>query len=247
MKNSVKEAKETKIFTINYVSENRKAVDASIEESNLYDFVMKSAEETTSPRGIENKLHIKEVEKECDCCQEDGDAKKDCEKCEGYGFIKSYDVYCWGFSGHGRDFVASFETEEEAEDEIFSRTYDYDFCSDDSRSTWFSTTIEEAQVELIQALSEIWHVDIDVVSSILNHKEIANQLRIKKEAISNEKRKIESEKESERINSIASIYSKMIDKIEGETYKETCTRLSQTIGQKIEGKDFHKAVQLSRV
>lgn len=53
---TTKEAKETIIFII----ENEK-----IEETKLYDFVMESAEMTTSPVGVMSKLHIRHEMKGC--------------------------------------------------------------------------------------------------------------------------------------------------------------------------------------
>ncbi len=49
-----------------------------------------------------------------------------------------------------------------------------------------------------------------------------------------------------RFEIIAQEYAKLITKIEGESYKSTCQRLSNAIGDKIEKKVFHMAVKIVR-
>jgi len=61
------------------------------------------------------------------------------------------------------------------------------------------------------------------------------------------KKKIEAaKKESDRVNSLAKIYSQMINKVELESYKDTAKRLSDAIGKKIESKVFHATIKMLR-
>jgi len=202
---TVEEAKNEKIFVIE---------NGEIVETNLFDFVMISAEMTTSPRGAENKLHVREVETE--------------ERTE-------YQVWTWGFRGQYPKLIETFTSLEEAENDIFSRTMKYDFNSDDQRLTLYFYDFDEAFAYLAECLG----YSAEVYRSIKKHEVIVAEGR---------KNKVIEQRENEdkRVNSLALIYSNMIEKIEGESYKETCARLSSAIGEKIEGRVFHKAVKIVR-
>lgn len=114
---TAKSASETVIFVI----ENNKVV-----ETNLYDHVIESAEETTSPIGISTKIFVHENE-------EDG----------------TWEVRSWGVGGRGPSkLVTSHLSEDEAEDEWFTRIHDYDFMPDDQRDTEYWLTEEEAEAAL---------------------------------------------------------------------------------------------------
>lgn len=116
---TVKEAKQRQIFIINHEGE--------IEETNLYDFVMESAEQTTSPRGCEKKLHKR------------------------YNAVDDkHEVWTWGIRGQFPKLIESFTTPEEAEDYIFKLTYQWDFTTDDQRNTDFYDSYQEAE----EAISE---------------------------------------------------------------------------------------------
>lgn len=252
MKISAKEARETIIFFIEPIGFHKELKEQigmreftrikfitegfTIESDNLYDFVMKSAEETTSPVGVMPKLHIRHEDYSCRY-----NKINDVNNSEGL-----YEVWIWGPSGSGQTLLDSFETEEEAEDYIFDRTYEYDFATDDQRDTTFYYTIEEAQSELIQRYVDLWEVSYEVASQILHHQKIADQIRKDREVKAKEKAKQASLDENERINVIAAEYAKMISAEAGESYKQTAARLSAAIGEKIEGRVFHAAVKLIR-
>lgn len=227
MKMSAKEAKETIIFAIE---------DDQIYSEPLYDFVMKSAEETTSPVGVMTKLHIRHEDYSCSYGKRNA-----VNNSEGL-----YEVWIWGPWGNGQTFLDSFETEEEAEDYIFNRTYEYDFATDDQRDTTFYYTIEEAERELLQRYSDLWSVNLEVATQILHHKQIADQIRKDREIKAKEEAKQAAKVDNERINAIAAEYAKMIQAEAGESYKQTAARLSAAIGEKIEGRVFHAAVKLIR-
>jgi len=148
MKTTIKEAFKTKIFTI---------VDGEVVEDNLCDFVMESAEETTTPNGVEMKLHVREVSN------------------------VRYEVWKWGPSGYGSRFIEAFETEEAAEDDIFERTYNSDFMEDDQRDTSFYSTYEEALEPLAENFAYDNDIDVKVAKSILHHQDCARQIAKKYE------------------------------------------------------------------
>ena len=219
------EAKKTIIFFV----ESRNG-EYSIESNNLYDFVMQSAEETTSPRGAERQLHIRH---------------------SNYPASRSYahkavpteedtfEVWTWGASGRHPQLIESFDTEDAAEDFIYQRTFEYDFLSDDQRPTGYFDTEEDAMSELIEIIAADLGISFEAAASYYRHSLTAADLRDQKALAADRK-------EDARINVIASIYANRITKIEGESYKQTAARLSAAIGERIESKVFHAAVKIIR-
>lgn len=232
---SAKEARGQEIFVI-----ETKRGELVVESTNLYDFVMISMEELTTRDGVQGKYFVNEKEQDCSCYDEEDECfDSDCEKCLGHGFEIVYNAMSWNRGNRGAEILDTFDTEEEADDYIFDRVYKYDFSSDDQRSTTYYSTEEEAKEAIIKMLADDWGVDVDVVESILRKKEIVEQKRFEQ--------RIEREtKERERVEKLALIYSEMINKVEGESYKETCGRLSLAIGQRVESSVFHKAVKMIR-
>lgn len=106
MKHSVNSARETKIYVID---------NGKVTSTNLYDHVMESAEEVSSPRGREYALHITHREDE-----------------------DKYHLNIWDHFGKSK-LIEMFDTYEEAEDELFNKTFVFDFMEDDQRDTryWF--------------------------------------------------------------------------------------------------------------
>ncbi len=193
-----------------------------VAKTNIYDFVMLSAEETTSPRGVEMKLHVRENEEE-----------------------ETWEVWSWGVGGNHPRFIASFESEEEAEDDIFTRTFNYDFEEDDQRDTCYYSSEEDAIEAKLELLSEWWGVSEDTAKSIIHHQEVKDDIEAQRESDRVEAQRLKREEEEARINESALFYSEMIN-AKKESYKETCTRLSVAIGSKIEKKVFHAAVKIIR-
>jgi len=241
MKITAKEARETKIY---FIKKEGKSIPRiirgrqigyefnitklSIEEDDLYSFVMESAEQGTNPDGAGNKLFIREVEK--DVSDNDDD----------FDFETKFEVRRWNRSGSSLIFV--FDTEEEAEDCLFEIIYKYDFLDDDQRNTTFFYTIEEAEENLIRCYCDIFSIDKEVAISIIHHEGVINQL-----TEARRQKQIEiSIANNKRIETLALEYAKIISKIEGETYKQTAKRLSDAIGDKIESKVFHKALSFIR-
>lgn len=121
---SAQQARNTKVFVINnYKNE--------VEETTLYDHVMESAEEATSPRGVEHKMFVKEV-----------------DNSEAIVF----ELRKWEANGRART-IDTYDTEAEAEDEKYTRTYNYDFLPDDQRDTMYFNTREEADAELKERIA----------------------------------------------------------------------------------------------
>jgi hypothetical protein len=227
-------AQEAKNQTIYFVNRSYE-----VKETNLYDFVMESAHETTTPRGVGRKLHIRDKERECACW----DGEKDtfdplCKKCyKGTEFV--YQVWTWGPNGNRQRFIIAFDTEEEAEDYIFNYIKDTDFDFDDQRNTMYHHTEQEALHEAISTYAERADISYEVAEHLFRKREIVKTLRHEKEqeAIREHQKFIENQ---------AAIYAKMINPVEGEKYKETANRLSERIGMRISKTIFHTAVKMVR-
>lgn len=121
---TAKEAKDLKIFII----ENNE-----VYETNLFDHVSASAEETTSPRGVMYKMFVEEVE----------DAMYMGDVVEG----KKWALREWKANGRA-SIVELFDTEEEADNEWFRLHEAYDFAKDDQRDTSYYMTEAEATAAL---------------------------------------------------------------------------------------------------
>jgi len=226
MKTTAKEAKETTIFVLNYKNE--------IEETNLYDHVMRSNNETTSPRGVEPIKFYEEVgdnwrykETKQDVDPEDEDVKG--SDIEEYSL---FIVYKWYFGKKQEQ--ARFESEEEAEQYLFEWVYDYDFQTDDQRSTHWFDTFEEAEEEL----AEKQGLDVEVYRSIERKRLIVEEARATKRAA-------EREVKEKRLNDLANIYSEGVPTIKGESKQETQTRVSKILGR-IESDVFWRVISKVR-
>jgi len=121
MKLTAKQAKEKIIYFVDWDSK-------TVRQGNLYNFVMESAEEITSPRGVVNELFVDEVETD-----------------EGIDYV----VKKW-YKGGARNgnIIETFNNEEEAKDFVFRRIYESDFTKDDQRDTYYYETELEAATEM---------------------------------------------------------------------------------------------------
>jgi len=119
-----------------------------IVERTLAEHIMLSNDETTSPRGVESRLHIRGNE---------GDG---------------YEVWTWGCTGNKAEKFTfqNFETEEEADAWIYNRIYEYDFLADDQRDTSYFYEYEDAFDVYIERLADTLGVDIDVAKSWHKHR-----------------------------------------------------------------------------
>ena len=219
------EAKKTMVW----VMENDKPT-----QTDLYSFVMESAEMTTSPRGVENKLHIREIEQECSCVDEGGQHSEDCQKCyKGCELV--YSVYDWGFRGQYLKHVETFETYEEAEDFIFQQTWSYDFDQDCNRSTFYADSAAEL-------LADVYDISHEAAESYYKHYLKSESIRADRNLLLLKK----ANEEAKRIEDLANIYAAMIELVQGEDHEQTVKRLSSAIGERIEKKVFYKAVSIIR-
>jgi hypothetical protein len=152
---SAKKAQKTTIFVI----ENNQVV-----ETTMYDHVCESAEETTSPRGVMRKLFIKErsgiiykhpetsaIIDELEYVDLDAEDQAQYEY-EGETTIR-WELRKW--QANGRSVVVeSYKTEEEANDEWYTYTYNYDYLPDDQRDTQYWNNREEAEAVVEERLNE---------------------------------------------------------------------------------------------
>jgi hypothetical protein len=270
MTTTAKEARETKIFVIeqynekftrNYVGINSDGnrvfvhtqsetknltkvkelsstlVECSsrVVETNLYDFIMASVDETTSPRGVEPRLHTRQ---EGRCLRNENDFN--------YDENEPIEVWTWGIRGNNPSLIDTVASFEEAEDFIFQRTYEYDFLPDDQRDTRFFYTEEEAEAEIISDYASANDIDIEVAESILKHKKMAEEIETKREYDRKQAAIKANEAFIKYSEEISAIHVESLPNIEGETYKDTCSRLSAALGKKIDGKVFHAAVSKIR-
>lgn len=125
---TAQQARDLNIFVINY--------HGDIVETSLYDHVTQSVEKITSPRGIWPKLFF-EKHQWLDHSDIDGDK-----------LIEGFALKYWEHNGRAR-VVATYLTEEEAENDWFDRIYNFDFMEDDQRDTQFFATKEEAEQYII--------------------------------------------------------------------------------------------------
>lgn len=120
---SVKEAKETTVYVINYKGE--------VEKTNLYDHVMESADKTTSPRGVMTRIFV--------------------ERHDDFEVKEAWAVKSWGTGGRGpAQIIDTFDNEEEARDDWFTRIYNFDFMQDDQRDTNYYSTRKEAEKHIAE-------------------------------------------------------------------------------------------------
>lgn len=219
-----------KVYIINHNNE--------VEEMTYADYLNEFwSDETTSPRGVENRLHIREVEVSCDCSDEDEDGvilhEDDCN--DG---ATEYQVWTWGVGGNHPRYVETFETEEEAEVSILEGK-EYDYFNNSSNAPALYDTFEEAEISRIELAAEAMGVDIEVFVSIDKKSKLVEEKRAEK-AIENKRKQVAVQQE------VFAKYSNLISKIETESYKETCNRLAAVLPEKIQGTTFHNIVKFVR-
>lgn len=156
MKNyDFQEAQQKEIFIFNSKTE--------IEKTNLYDFVMSFADETTSPRGVEPRLHIRQNEDD-----------------------NTFEVWTWGVRGQNLREIGSGLTEEEAIDWIYSSIYCTDF-QNSSESTIYFESEEEAKNYLAERFSEENNISFETAKHILRKEKIVSNIKQEKTRLLQEK------------------------------------------------------------
>lgn len=115
------------------MSPRREVIDFTIEAESLYDFIMKSVDETTSPRGVEARLHIRHNEED-----------------------NAFEIWSWGVGGNHPKFTGiQSEIEEEMQQCLFQMIYDFDFLQDDQRDTCYYGSMEEAEAAMAERLQDM--------------------------------------------------------------------------------------------
>jgi len=197
---TAKQAQETEIFYIDSTYKRGELIDFKIDSDNLYNFVMRSAEETTSPVGVMGKLHIRHEDYSC-----------------RYGLLNSvkndeskYEVWKWESNSKGT-FYEEFETEEEADDYVFDMVYNYDFAKDDQRNTCYYDSEQEAIEALIECIAENWRIGIESAKSYYRRSQIVANERQNRIIAANAKRLAEKrEYEVKRESGVKEEVSKLI-------------------------------------
>lgn len=183
----VNDAKETIIY---FVKNNE------VEESNLYDFVMESVDETTSPRGVAPRLfyeretmegyvsHLNTKESiSVDAFENLTDKEQFCYFFHEEAF-ENFRIYTWGVNGNNRKSLGyNFDTEEEAEDYLFNYVYDYDFQGDCNRSTYYHNSEAEAINEVLENYCDEFDISLETANSIYLKQQKINARRIELEEL----------------------------------------------------------------
>ena len=152
MKLTAKQAKEKVIYFVDWNSKK-------VKQGNLYNFVMESGNETTSPRGVMGKVFIdvelygvcENIETLEQITESEYDKLNDAEqeKYRFFGEVEKYEVREWTHKRYGKgNIIETFNIEEEAKDFLFRRIYESDFTNDDQRDTYYYETELEAITEM---------------------------------------------------------------------------------------------------
>lgn len=236
--------------------------DGSIEEMLYSDYLCEYwNDETTTPAGVANRTQVRAILLsynedllEYASCEEDlnPDFYATEEKQDEDGDVINeacrpevkWGTFTWrGAHGNG-PFKWNgdvYDTEEEATDSILE-SFENDFLTKSTNNPYCYNTIEEA----FEAIASMWGVDVEVAMSIIRKMkiiDIAKQQREYDIRIEADRKYADFKNMSEKI--IGEMLPK-IEKLEGESYKETCSRFSAIIGTKINGRLFHEAIKKIR-
>ena len=157
MKNytNLKIAKDTNVYVI---------VDNTVVEANLHEHIMDSAEETTTPHGVDYVNYIAEVEEHIyininhkEYINEDEYNLLDKEERLDYEYfgeiVNIWELRSWIGRGSKSMLSMSYDNKEDAEQALFE-CHINDFDRDDQRDTSYYYSYEEANNELI-SISEL--------------------------------------------------------------------------------------------
>jgi len=252
---TIKEAQDCKVFIFSDYE------NCEIEETNLYDHVIQSVDETTTPNGVGPREFIEEVE-----LHYDGDEHEDLKEyirmrgitfadghrlsLEDFDHDEKHDTYhltyyvisTWGVRGNnyrsGDTWGSQYLTEEDAENAIFNRVYEHDFPNDCNRSTTFFDTEEEA----IEDWADGNGLDIEVAKSYLRKRDLVKKVREERRVAAWAIQKAKDAEDEKYIETILP----GLRKIDGEGYKETSKRLSDALDHQVSGTVFHRTVKKIR-
>jgi len=142
-------------------------------------------DETTSPRGIAPRIHIREVEKFVE--NEDGEIT---------GTEIEFQTWSWGIQGnHPSHIGPDFETEEEAENEVLEH-FEYNLEKFDNTPPYYYSQ-SETEASLIENMEYDLGVDFEVAKSIYSKMQ---RVKVRRAAFARiaENKRIEAKKESEK-------------------------------------------------
>jgi hypothetical protein len=227
------DAKETTIYLVKsegtytprYIRERRIGSDYKphtwfVDTENLFDFIASFAEQGTNPDGAGNKMFIREKDEQ-------------------------FELRYWQIGGRAK-VIETFATEEEAEEEWFRRTYEYDFLQSNEDNMYYSTE-EEAEADIFETIADQLYINMPVAASIYKKMKAVRAARLIREAA--EKKQIAEFQaaESERIEKLATIYADMVENVPGESPEDTARRLGEAINhERIEKRVFWKAIKMIR-
>lgn len=185
------------------------------------------ADETTSPRGVAPRIHVREVEVEKVIGEdEDGDDVTE--------MVTEWQLWTWGVMGNNPRYLESFETEEEAEVSVLEH-FEYNLEKNWDAPTAYDS-YEEAHAVRIERGAEAEGVSEEVFLSIEKKRKKVEEKR--KEIQEDEHRK-HLLKDEEMFKK----YENVISKIENENYNQTQDRLSVALSERISGRVFHRIVK----
>lgn len=146
-------------------------------------------DETTSPRGVEPRIHIREKDYSGYVENEAGE--------EVFQEDIKYQVWSWGTGGNHPSFTgAEFDTKEEAENDVYEH-FEYNAQNHNDNAPGYYSTEEEAEAEIADRMHYAMDIDINVAQSIYSKTKRLNERRNELKQIAEVKRieeKIESEK-----------------------------------------------------
>ena len=226
---------QNEVFIINSNNE----VESMTYESYLNEY---HSDETTSPRGVENRIQLASVLIDADgeiitysLNDRDGLIAD-----ENEGEELKWALYNWGVGGNKGSLERNYlyDSEEDAYTAILVGK-EYDYHNRNTNSPYAYDSEEEAEESRVEMSADAMGVDKEVFLSI-EKKQQAVDCRRKEIAIEISNKFI-AEQEI-----VLNKYSNLISKVEGESYKQTEARLSEALPEKIAGQTFHKLVKLIR-
>lgn len=139
-------------------------IDGEVEDMSYEDYLNEyGKDETTTPHGIGDRMHIREVE------DDEGNAIE-------------WQVWTWGVGGNHPAFSGtSFETEEEAEMYSFERKEWWIAEKNWDAPRWFDSE-KEAEEDIIESYASNFGIDKEVAANIRRKEKIVNQIRANKAA-----------------------------------------------------------------
>lgn len=180
MKNSKQLAEETTIFIVN---------KNLIEETNLYDFVMISEDETTSPRGVAPRIFYEKNEQILyrfidNIVIDEFDYEELNDEDRKFYTIETnewFEMRTWGCTGNREKSLGyRFDTEEEAQNFIYEGIYNFDFQGDCNRRTYYHLTYEDALNEVIENYCDEFDISQETAKHIYRKELILAELKIEK-------------------------------------------------------------------